>query len=358
LCKCLHKIYVSLHVSNLLRMSGKEVTITDLAEKLGISYATVSRSLADHPRISQKTKERVTELAAELGYRPNHYARNLRDKKTSTLGVIVPRLDSVFMSAVIAGMEDTAQANGYNLLISQSSEQFEIEQQSVKTMYNSRVDGLMVSVGYQTTNGDHFALFTKKGVPVVFFDRCTGDEEHAVIIDNERAGYEATQHLIGRNCKKILHITADSQVNVYKDRLSGFREALLDNGLSYHPEHILYTDLSYESGVKAAQKILEMSDRPDGVFAANDSCAVGCMIALKGAGIKIPSDIAFVGFNNDLIARVIEPQLSTINYPAYAMGAASAQELINRLNQTEGVKKHKRVVLQSGLIVRGSSERM
>lgn len=337
-------------------MSNKEVTITDIALKLGISYATVSRALADHPRISLKTKKRVNELATSLGYRPNNYARNLRDQKTYTIGVIVPRLNSLFMSAVIAGMEATAQENGYSLLISQSSESVEIERQNIKTMYNSRVDGLLVSVAYDTTDSDHFSLFFKKNIPVVFFDRhIEGNQNLCVVIDNKKAGYTATKHLIDEGCNNILHITANSRVNVYSERLAGYQQALTESGTQLNENSVLFTDLSFEAGEKAAETIVQMHPRPDGLFIANDTCAAGCVVALKQRGIKIPEDIAVVGFNNDIVAKVVEPHLSTIDYPGYELGAIAAKQLIDRLNGHTGSAIANSMIIRSELVVRRSS---
>src|SRR5215203_276026 len=150
--------------------NDKEVTIYDIAKKLKISPATVSRGLQDHPRISKKTKKRIFELADKIGYRQNHFARNLRNQKTNTIGVIVPRLNSNFMSSVIAGIENVANTQGYNLIISQSSESVQKEGANIKTMFNNRVDGLLVSLAYNTKDLSHFDSFFKKNIPVIFFD--------------------------------------------------------------------------------------------------------------------------------------------------------------------------------------------
>src|SRR5688500_15535127 len=151
--------------------NGKEVTIYDIAEELKISAATVSRGLKDDPTVSKKTKKRIFELADKIGYRSNHFARNLRNQKTDTIGVIVPRLNSNFMSSVISGIEHVANKEGYNLIISQSSESSDKEAANAKTMFNNRVDGLMVSLAYDTKDLSHLNSFFNKNVPVIFFDR-------------------------------------------------------------------------------------------------------------------------------------------------------------------------------------------
>ncbi|MEI6948126.1 LacI family DNA-binding transcriptional regulator [Paraflavisolibacter sp. H34] len=339
-------------------MQEKEITISDIAAQLGLSEATVSRALADHPRISKKTKKRITDLADALGYRPNRFARSLREQRTHTIGVVVPRLNSHFMSAVIAGMEDMAQRKGYNLLISQSSENPELERQSLRTMYNSRVDGLLVSVVYKTESTDHFDLFFKKNIPVIFFDRTVeGHKGLSVVIDNRKAAYEATCHLIQQGCRELVHITADSPVNVYRERTEGFQQALADHHLAVDAQQVLLTDLSFEAGERAAAALLERPRRPDGVFVANDSCAAGCIVALKKKGLSIPGDMAFVGFNNDIVARVLEPNLTTINYPGYEMGAAAVTQLILLLEGASTLQMTDRVTLRSDLVIRDSSRR-
>ncbi|MCF2445509.1 LacI family transcriptional regulator [Dyadobacter sp. CY345] len=334
----------------------KEVTIYDIAKILEISPATVSRALNDHPAINSKTKIMIGAKAAEMGYRSNTFASNLRRRSTNTLGVIVPRLNSHFMSAVLAGMEQEANESGYNLLISQSLESAKKEVSNAKTMFNSRVDGLLASVAYDTETFDHFENFIKKGVPVLFFDRiidhpkCSG-----VIIDNELAGFEATSHLIDQGCKRIMHVTGNLKRNVYSGRLHGYQNALIKNGVEVEEDLVLITDLSQEAGKFVAQKINEMKVRPDGIFISNDICAVNCMKALKEKGFNIPDDIAVVGFNNDPVSQVIEPNLTTVYYPGQQMGEAAVRTLVNHLKGIEPINVSNRTVLESRLIIRASS---
>lgn len=339
-------------------LQDKEVTIYDLARKLNISIATVSRALKDDPVVSKKTKKKIFELAQETGYRSNHFARNLRNQRTNTIGVIIPRLNSYFMSTVIAGMEHTVNNNGYNLIISQSSESFTREKANAITMFNNRVDGLLVSLAYDTNDVEHFEMFFRKNIPVIFFDRVA---EHKlctnVLIDNRKAAYEATTHLIEQGCKRIVHVTATPKRNVYVDRLQGFKQALADHSLPFRDEYIIISNLSQEAGTEAADIIRHMNPMPDGIFVANDNCSVGCILALKQGGMRVPEDIAVVGFNNDPVSTVIEPNLSTINYPGYEMGEVAARNLINHLNGTSPLHSTNTIVLRSELIVRASSLR-
>ncbi len=339
-------------------MKEKEITIYDLALKLNISPATVSRGLKDNPSINKSTRKKIFELAKEMGYRSNNFASNLRKQRTNTIGVIAPRLNSNFMSTVIAGIENVANKEGFNLIISQSLESYTKEITNAHTMFNNRVDGLLVSLAYDTENIDHFEPFFKKNIPLIFFDRVA---EHInctnILIDNRKAAFEATTHLIEQGCKKIVHITAIPKRNVYVDRLRGYKDALLDNNINFKEEYLIINNLSQEAGVQAAEIIQKMKNMPDGVFVSNDTCAIGCMQALKQSGYEIPNDIAFVGFNNDPVSNVIEPNLTTINYRGYHMGEVAAQNLINHLNGAITLEITNRIVLRSELIIRDSSKR-
>jgi LacI family transcriptional regulator len=337
----------------------KEVTIYDLAKALNISVATISRALKDDPVVSKKTKKKILDLAGEMGYRSNHFARNLRNQKTHMIGVIIPRVNSYFMSTVIAGIEKVTNEAGYNLIISQSSESVHKEIESVKTMFHNRVDGLLVSLAYDTEDMTHFDLFTKKQIPFIFFDRVSRDNRWTnILIDNRRAAHEATTHLINQGCKRIVHITAHSNSNVYLDRLAGYKQALEEHGIPFLSGYLIRNNLTQEAGAEAAQTIRQMLTLPDGVFVANDNCAVGCLLALKKEGIQVPGDIAVAGFNNDPVSTVVEPNLTTVNYPGYDMGVLAAKNLILHLNGTSSMDSTNTILLKADLIIRASSQRM
>jgi len=334
----------------------KEITIYDLARELNISVATISRALKDDPVVSKKTKKKIHDLAEAMGYRSNHFARNLRNQKTHMIGVIIPKVNSYFMSTVIAGIEKVTNEAGYNLIISQSSESVQKEIESVRTMFNNRVDGLLVSLAYDTEDIAHFDLFTRKHIPFLFFDRVAEDNRWTnVLIDNRKAGYEATVHLIRQGCKRIVHITAPSHRNVYQDRLAGYKQALVEHRIPFREEYIIHNSLTQEAGAEAAETIRRMKQPPDGVFVANDNCAVGCLLALRRSGTKIPEDIAFVGFNNDPVSTVVEPNLTTINYPGYEMGVVAARNLVHYLTGVSGMESTNTILLKAELIIRASS---
>ncbi len=335
---------------------AKEITIYDIATALFISPATVSRALNDHPAINNNTKTLIKAKANELGYRSNKFASNLRNQKTNTIGVIVPRLNSYIMSTVLAGMEKVANDEGFNLIISQSLESQKKEVANAHTMFASRVDGLLVSVAYDTDSYEHFDPFIKKKIPLIFFDRIVENQPCTnIVIDNAKAGYEATNHLLQQGRKHILHITGNLKRNVYSDRLKGYQQALLEYGKTLDAEMVWVCDLSIESGQALAHKILTMNRIPDGIFITNDMCAVSCIRALSDLGVSVPEHISVVGFNNDPVSQVITPSLSTIHYPAKEMGEIAVKSMINHLNGTMTIDATNTIVLRSELIVRGSS---
>ena len=337
-------------------MKSKEITIYDIAEHLNISSATVSRGLKDHPAISQKTKKLILETAGKMGYQSNIFASNLRRQKTNTIGVIVPRLNSSFMSDVIAGMEKMANNSGYNLIITQSLETEKKEILNASTMFNSRVDGLIVSLSYDTKSIFHFEPFLKKKIPVLFFDRVYSHKEcSTIVIDNHKAAYDITSHLISQGCKSLLHVTASLLRNVYKERFEGFKQALADNNIPINDWNLISNNLTPEDGVEVAQHILKMDSKPDAVFVTSDLCAAHIMLELKKNGIKVPADIAFAGFNNDPYSKLVEPGLTTINYKGFEMGELAIQIMINQLNHLKNMTMTQTIVLGHELIIRQSS---
>ncbi|WP_154854495.1 LacI family DNA-binding transcriptional regulator [Cyclobacterium xiamenense] len=338
----------------------KEITIYDIAANVGLSPTTVSRALSNHPRVHETTRKKIMDAAKSLGYQSNIFASSLRKRKSKSIGVIVPRLNSPFQSSVLAGMEKIATQSGYNLIISQSMESLDKEISNTAIMYNSRVDGLLVSKAGTTDDIDHFQPFFKKEIPVLFFDRAP-DNNHCtgVVINNTQAIYDATEHLIKQGCKRIVHALGNLQINVYADRLKGYKYALMDHGFVFNSENVISIELDEEAGERIVKKILKMHPRPDGLLVSNDTSAASCLMALKKRGIRVPQDIAIVGFNNDLISRMVEPHLSTVNYPSYHMGEVAMKNLINHLDDEheEILQKTNTITLRSELIIRDSSKR-
>lgn len=337
----------------------KEITIYDIARLLGISASTVSRGLKNHPGVNIKTRVRIAETAAKLGYRSNSFATSLRKQQTRTIGAIIHELHSEFVILALAGIEKITNNAGYDLIIGHSSETMAKEVANAHNLFNKRVDGVIASLAYDTTNLQHFEPFFRKKIPVVFFDRVEENNNGIqVVIDNFKAAYEATAHLIGQKCTRIAHSTANLQRNVYSQRLEGYRQALRDHGQTYNPDWTFVNDQSREAIREMAGNIVRMSPRPDAIFLTNDFCAAVCIQTFKQLGLRIPDDIAVVGFNNDTISQLMEPQITTIDYPGNEIGESAATHLIDLLNNPNDLTLHQKVVIDSKLIIRGSSRRI
>jgi len=337
-------------------MTNKEITIYDIAKALNLSASTVSRALNDHKNINSKTRGKVQQYAQEQGYQSNTFATNLRTNETKTLGVIVPKLDSKFVSTCLAGAEKVASEKGYTLLIGQSLEEVSKEISIAKTFYRKRVDGLMVSLTAHTKNLSHFSSFLTKGIPLVFFDRVPDDSVAAsYMIDNLDAAYKATKHLLELGAKCLVHLTLDSENLVYKQRKMGFDRALNESQSSHCGETLYLNSLDFEAGKEAAHLITQKKSIPDAIFAANDQTAVGCILELQQLGFKIPETIKVVGFNNDLVCSIVSPPLTSVNYPAFDLGTMVANHLIEHILGNNNINQTHKIVLKSELVVRQST---
>ena len=334
----------------------KEVTIYDIATALNISIATVSRALKNDPVVNKKTKKRIFDLAGQMGYRTNHFARNLRNQNTNTIGVIVHELNSNFMTSVLSGIEKVTAEAGYDLIIAHSSESFAKEVANAKNLFQKRVDGLIASLSFDTKDLNHYLPFKDKNVPVIFFDRVEQEGNNTVvIIDNRKCGFIATKHLIDQGCKRIVHITSSLKRNVYSERFIGYQEALKEAGLDFEERLLIINDLSEKSGIESALQVLKMKPRPDSAFITNDFVAAVFMRTLKENGLAIPADIAIVGFNNDAISKLIEPALTTINYPGIDVGEIAARNLVDHLKGVANIQNTNTIIVRSNLIIRKSS---
>lgn len=336
----------------------KEITIYDIAKDLNISAATVSRGLQGNPLISEKTRKKILEKAKELGYRSNNFASNLRKSKTHTIGVLMHELNSTFMLSVLTGIEKVIADTEYDILIAHSAESGVKEVANANNLFHKRVDGLIASLALDTPNLEHFEQFEKKNIPVIFFDRV--EEKNGgtkVIINNYRAGYEVTNHLIEQGCKRIAHITGNLTRNVYDQRYEGYLAALRDHKIKFNEKLVFVNHLEKEDCMRAAKQMMQMKQMPDGLFVANDFTAAICMQTFKDAGLNIPHDIAVAGFNNDAISSLIEPKLTTVNYSGFHIGGTAARILINHLKGIIDITQTNTIVLNSELIVRESSKK-
>lgn len=336
--------------------NNPEITIHDIAKKLNIAASTVSRALKDNPLISEATRKKIKKAAAEMGYRPNIMAANFRTKRTNTIGVIVPLINRHFFSSVISGIEDIAYEQGFAVTISQSNDNFEKENKIAHTLFANRVDGLILSIGMETKNTDHLKLFTDRNIPLVFFDRIVEEiAAHKIVVDDFGGGLKATQHLIDQGAKRIAHIGGPLNLKIYKNRQDGYCKALKNAGLPIDNSIIIHNSLTRKDGTEAIKKLLLNETKPDAIFCANDTTALSTIIYLQENGIKIPEDIAIVGFSNEPFSEVVTPSISTIQQPGFEMGKKAAELIISQILSKEKQTVFQTITMPTELIIRTSS---
>ncbi|MBL7864052.1 MAG: LacI family DNA-binding transcriptional regulator [Cyclobacteriaceae bacterium] len=343
-------------------MKFTQVTIKDIARELGISPSTVSRALKDHPDISAKTKEAVNALAEKLNYQPNIVALNLRQKKTYTIGVIIPELVHFFFSTVISGIEDVAYQAGYSVILAQSNESYEREKTDIKALFNSRVDGMLISVSRETKDFEHIESVINKGIPVVFYDRTYKSPQYSnVVVDDYIGAKEAVSHLIDQGYTRIAFLEGSPGLVITNDRKRGYADALREHKLEVKDVYIQECATgSLEEGKRATKKLLSMPVPPEAIFAANDPMATGAMQSIKEKGLRIPQDLGVVGFSNWSYGSLIEPSLTTVDQPGFEMGQEAARLLIRQIelsDKNQGDPQPETKVLKTRLIVRDSSIR-
>jgi DNA-binding LacI/PurR family transcriptional regulator len=331
-------------------------TIKDIAKELSISASTVSRALRDHPDISKQTKERVLETAERLDYFPDSLAQGLKSRRTNTIGIIVPEIKHHFFSSAISGIEDVTYNAGFTILVCQSNESVEREIVNLKALVSNRIAGLLVSVSQTTKDLSHFDILKRRGIPVVFFDRVVDDvNQSKVIVDDYNGAYEIVTHLIQRGYKRIAHLSGPTNISIGKNRLEGYKNALIDHGHPIENNLILEGGFRQVDGETAALKLLDRPNRPDAIFAVNDPVAIGAFSVIKKRRIVIPYEIALVGFSNNPISALIEPSLTTVEQPSHEIGEEAAKMLLEKIKDKTQTDKAVEKVLKTKLIIRQSS---
>lgn len=339
-------------------MSDKKATVHDIALKLGITASTVSRALNDHPRISAATKKLVLKTAKEVNYQPNHIAAALRMGKSRLIGVIVPTANRNFFSSVVRGIDEIADALGYRVILCQSYENYEKEVQTINALLSARVDGIIVSIAKNTEKFDHFQRVIDKGIPLVLFDRITDQiEVNQVVIDDYWASYKAVEHLIAQGYRKIAHFTSPRKINIYKERLRGYMDALTEHGLSVDPHLIVESNMQLEDGQQSARHLLDKAVEFDAIFSAADYAAMGALQVLKEKNISVPQQVGIVGFGNEPFTSFTDPPLSTVDQTSIAMGHVTAELFFELLKAEPKKFIPQKSVLKPELIIRASSIR-
>jgi LacI family transcriptional regulator len=335
----------------------KDLTIRDLAVMLGLSSATVSRALNSDPLVTHKTRKRVFDLAEKLGFRANAYAKQLRNGRSNTIGCIVPRLDNYIYSTIVSGIERTARLEEYSIVVMQSDHSHDQESDCAAWLFSKRIDGLLVVSAKDVYDLHHLQPFVRKNTPVVLFDSYANEPGFInLCVDNRAAGYDMTRHLLAQGARRIVHITSDTAMPAYLQRYEGYKMALDAAQVQPKEQYIIRCGLGPEDGIAAAEAIYRWKQKPDAIFVAGDHCAVACLTTLQKKGLRIPTDIAIAGFDNDPIGLAIDPQLTSMHYPARQAGETAVHQLMNQLHGSPAGKMVDTIVLRSDLVVRGSSQ--
>ncbi len=340
------------------------ITLKEIANELNVSISTVSKSLKDSSEISLETRLKIKAFAKAHNYRPNNIALSLKNRKTKTIGVIIPEIVHHFFSIVINSIEKFSAENGYNVIIAVSNESFEKEVLNMETLANGNIDGFIMSIAKETLKKQdfhHIKETIELGIPVVLFDRVINDLKcDKVIVNDKQAAKEATQTLIDDNRENILLITSEDYVSVGNLRTEGYLEALKDNGII--PDSHLIIKVKDNTGSQIEMDVLEnelektlKSKKIDAILGVNEIYAASALKVLKKRNIKIPQEIAIISFTDGVISRYSSPTLSTISQHGEIMGERSAKLLIDKLTGKTDYSDFKTEIINCSLIKRESS---
>ncbi len=330
------------------------VSLKDLAREIGVSISTVSRALNNHPDISLAMTLKIQKLAAERNYTPNPLAMGLLKQATRMIGVIVPDLVTHFYSSIISGIEQVAEEKGYYILIASSSESLQKEISSVENLLKTRVEGLIVCLSQETQSYAHFDRLIRNNIPLVFFDRvCRTGEVPSVVVDNMDAARKITRHFYKNGFRRIAYIAGPDHLNISQERTRGYLSGLESCGLDFDPELLVKCNMSSEGATEATSHLLQLPKRPDAIFGINDTVAFAAMKEIKRHGLRIPEEVALVGFTDEFHSTVVDPALTSITHPTFEIGKEAARLFFNRIENPDA--KPVQVVLNTKLVVRKSS---
>ena len=334
---------------------GHQVTIVDIARQLGVSKSTVSRALRGQTDIHPGTRQAILDVATQLDYQPNQLAHSLACSKTNTVGVLIPEMVSFFYPKVLVSIQQTLRLAGYNVLICQCDESYETEVDNARILLANRVDGLIVSHTKETRNFEHLRTFQRKGIPVVFFNRvCEDMDVPNVTVDDYTGAFRAVEHLIQNGYRRIAHLAGPNTLPNSRNRLNGYRDALRHYNIPADPALVISYDLTLEKANIYINHLLNLPHPPDALFTMNDPTAFEVLKVCRTRGLRVPNDLAVVGFSNDPASHLIDPPLTTVAQPVTEIGQQATRLLLTQL-KTGVTVTAERVLLPTELLVRASS---
>lgn len=330
----------------------------DIARELGISVATVSRALNGSPSISKERRETIQRYAREHNFTPNSIAKDLRNTKVKPIriiGVILPEIVHYYFSTVLEGIEEEASRHGYRIIVAQSHEEYDREVRICKSFYDNRVCGVIVSLAKETKRYEHFMELQQKGLPLVFYDRiCHGINASRVVVDDYNSVYNAVCHLIETGCRRIAYFGAPMHMEISKNRLNGYKDALLKHNIRVD-ESLIHICDNCESAQKLTPQLFEQDSRPDAFFAVNDDTAIGILHACNSMGLKVPEEVSICGFSDGFRAKACVPQLTTVDQRGHEVGREAVDILLSEVEGRLPAHKVNKRIVRTKLVVRGTT---
>lgn len=332
-------------------------TITDVAKALGVSISTVSRALNDKSDINPDTKKAILQAALELDYRPNLLAQSLHKGKTNTIGVIIPDVEHPFFAKVLAGIQQIANNSCFRIIVCHSNESKSAEIINTETLINCRVDGLIISHSKETTSFEHIKKIIDKGIPVVQFDRIITElNTHNVMHQDYKGSFDLVEHLILQGCKRVAIMSGPEEMYICKQRIAGYKAAFQKYGLEINENYIVHSNIAKKDCIEVFDYFMSLSAPPDGIFAILNRNAVEMMKVAKERGVRIPEDIAFAGFGDDILAEYFEPPLTVFNHHPTNIGQEVMKILIRLIENNTYLPAYNHFI-EGELIVRRSSQK-
>lgn len=330
-------------------MAQHRISLKDLAEQLGVSIATVSRALHSSPEIGKEMQEKVKALAKKLNYRPNPFAQSLRSEAPRIIGVVVPNLVTHYYAAVLDGIETEARKAGYSVISANSHESKEDETRAIDNFNSLHVEGIIACLAQDTTDYSHFEEISKMGIPLVFFGRtCLSEQFSCVTANGDEAAQQATQHLIDTGSRRIAFIGGPNHLDMVRRRKHGYLEALRENRIPIERDLVICDRIDYDVALQAATQMLQSDKRPDAILAFNDIITFAAFSAIKQLHLRIPDDVALIGFTDDEHASYVTPRLSTIKDQSGLMGQTACQLLLRHI--AGDTKVYRKIVPQKIVI--------
>lgn len=338
-------------------MKSKPVTLSDIAKILNVSTVTVSKALRNHPDISPETTKKIKKLAEELEYTPNLIARSLSARRSNTIGVVVPKIAHFFFGSIIENIYKIGMEHNYEIILTVSQENAELERKHIHTLLAMNVDGIIASITQQTKDYDIFETVLKRGVPIVFMDRVPSLPNISTVTVDDRGGaFKAVEYAIKLGYTKIAHFAGYTKINIGKERLLGFKEAMEKYGLEINPDWVIEGGFGEEYGYEAFMKLYKNNNLPEFIFTVTYPVALGVYTAVKEVGLRIPEDIDLICFGNAKIQEFLCPPLSCVDQPTALLSKNAMEILFENINKQEEFEP-KHITVDTELIIRGTCRR-